>query len=201
MNFLDLTDMHIDALKEISNIGAGNAITALSSLLNKSINMKVPLARIIDIEGVYNSINLEDVVAGVLIEAKGQITGYILLLFKEEVALEFIRDLTFGTSVEIDAMGESVICEIGNIISAAYMNAISKFIGLEMTTGVPAISCDIAAAVIPSMFLETAEDIDKILEIKAILKVKNRDGNLGVDFYYLPKQDSLDKIFNSIGLI
>ncbi|WP_297436578.1 chemotaxis protein CheC [uncultured Clostridium sp.] len=200
MNFFDLTELQLDALKEISNIGAGNAATALSSLLNKSIDMEVPLVRILDIEEVYKNLNLEEIVIAALIESKGEIQGQILFLFKEDTALDIIKQLTGIESRDIDEMGESVICEIGNIISGTYMNAISSFTGLKMITGVPAISYDIAGAVIPSMFLEVLEDADKILEIKAILK-SNKEKNLAADFYYLPSEESLEKIFKSIGLI
>lgn len=201
MDFSDLTEMHIDALKEIANIGAGNAATALSKLLSESIDMRVPLVKKTDIESIYNTLSLEDFVTAVLVEAKGDIAGYILMLFKEDVALDFIKQLTSDRFDKMDEMGESVICEIVNIISGAYMNAVSQFTGLNMRTGVPAISCDMAGAVIPTIILEAAEDIDKILEIQVLLRIKKGNSDLIADFYYLPKQGSLDKIFKSIGLI
>ncbi|MGL4654615.1 MAG: chemotaxis protein CheC [Sarcina sp.] len=200
MNFLELTDIQIDALSEISNIGAGNAATALSTLLNTSIDMEVPRIKVIDIEEIYNNISLEEIVVGVLIEAKGEATGNLLLLFKERVAFEVINNFTDKSEEVLGEFGQSVISEFGNIISSTYMNAVSKFTGLSMIAGVPAITHDIAGAVIPSMFIATVEDAEKILEIKIILR--GCDGKeIGADFYYLPKQNSLEKIFNSIGLI
>lgn len=201
MDFSDLTEMHIDALKEIANIGAGNAATALSNILNEIIDMKVPLIKKTDIDTIYNTLSLEDFITAVLVEAKGDIAGYMLILFKEDVALNFIKQLTSDRFNKMDEMGESVICEIVNIISGAYMNAVSQFTGLDMRTGVPAISCDMAGAVIPAMVLEAAEDIDKILEIQVLLRIKKGSSYLIADFYYLPKQEALDKIFQSIGLI
>ncbi|MGL4739272.1 MAG: chemotaxis protein CheC [Sarcina sp.] len=199
MGFNDLTYMQIDALKEISNIGAGNATTALSKMLDKTIDMEVPLVKILEVEDIYNQINLEQVVAGVIIEVKGDITGNILFIFKEETAMDIIKRLTGIDDESFDEMGESVICEIGNIISGAYMNAISTFTGLKMIAGIPAIAHDVAGAVVPSMFLALVEDAGKILEIKAVLKSYDK-GNLEAAFFYLPTQDSLEKIFNSIGL-
>ena len=200
MDFLELTGMQLDALKEISNIGAGNAATALSTLLGKSIDMEIPLVKVIDIEGIYNNISLEQIVVGVLIEAKGEVTGNILFLFKEEVAFDVINKFIGASGECLGELGEAVICEFGNIISSTYMNAISEFTGLSMIAGVPAIAHDIEGAVIPSMFIASVEDADKILEIKIILRGCNGE-EVGADFYYLPKQDSLEKIFNSIGLI
>lgn len=200
MDFLELTEIQLDALREISNIGAGNAATALSTLVNSSIDMEVPLIKIINIEEIYDSIALEEVVVGVSIEVKGEATGNLLLLFKENVALEVINQFTSISEEIFGEFGESVINEFGNIISSTYMNAISKFTGLSMIPGVPAIAHDIAGAVIPTMFIASVEDADKILEIKIILR--GCDGKeIGADFYYLPKLDSLEKIFNSIGLI
>ncbi|MGL4761216.1 MAG: chemotaxis protein CheC [Sarcina sp.] len=200
MDFSKLTNIQLDALKEISNIGAGNAATALSVLLGTPIDMEIPFIKIIDIEGIYNNISLEQIVVGVLIEAKGEVEGNILFLFKEEVASEVIKKFTGEAGNTFNELGESVVCEFGNIISSTYMNAISEFTGLSMIAGVPAIAHDIEGAVIPSMFIATVEDAEKILEIKIILK--GFDGEeVGADFYYLPKENSLEKIFKSIGLI
>lgn len=203
MNFFDLTEMHLDALKEISNIGAGNAATALSELLDKGIDMEVPLVNILDVEEVYKNLNLEEIVTGVVIEAKGEVEGKVLFLFNEETALDIIEQLTGINSGKFDEMGESVICEIGNIITGTYMNAISSFTGLKMVTGVPALSYDLAGAVIPSMFLEALEEADKILEIKVSLKSRSSENQtpLMAKFYYLPSEKSLAKIFNSIGFM
>ncbi|WP_297517682.1 chemotaxis protein CheC [uncultured Clostridium sp.] len=200
MDFLDLTEMQLDALREISNIGAGNAVTALSTLLGRSVDMKVPLIKVIGIEEIYDNIDLEKMVVGVSIEAKGELQGNILFLLKEDVAFDIINKFVEKTDEVFGEFGESVICEFGNIISSTYMNAVSEFTGLSMIAGVPAIAHDIAGAMIPTMFIASLEDADKILEIKIILK--DYDGEeIGADFYYLPKPDSLEKIFKSIGLI
>lgn len=201
MNFFELTDIQLDALKEISNVGAGNGATALSQLLGRKIDMEVPSVKILDIEDIYTKIHQEEAVAGVLVEVHGDAPGNILFVFKEKIAFNIVKHLTGVDNNHLSEMGNSVLCEIGNIISGAYMNAISVFTGLTMLPSVPAIAHDFAGAILSSTFIASIDKVDKILEIKTMLKNDNNNENLTGDFYYLPKQDSLEKIFSSIGLI
>lgn len=200
MNFLELTDIQLDALKEISNVGAGNGATALSQLLGRKIDMEVPSVKILDIEDIYQKVHVEEAVAGVLVEVHGDAPGNILFVFREGIAFDIINMLTGSNENNLDEMGRSVLCEIGNIISGAYMNAISVFTGLTLVPSVPAIAHDFAGAILSSTFIASIDKVDKILEIKTILK-GDENNKLAGDFYYLPKQDSLEKIFSSIGLI
>ncbi|WP_066872214.1 chemotaxis protein CheC [Clostridium mediterraneense] len=200
MNFLKLNEMELDALKEVFNVGAGNAATALSQMLNKKIDMDVPSFKFIDIEELNKKINLENICVGVLVNVYGDLPGSFLILFEEDVAFDIIKQLTGTTDNNFNEISESVLAEIVNIILGAYMNAISKFTNLNMVPSVPAVAFDFAGAIITTTFIASIEESDKMLEIKTILKNDN-NCNLVGDFYYLPSQNSLQKIFKSIGLI
>ena len=200
MNFLKLNEMELDALKEVFNVGAGNAATALSQMLNKKIDMDVPSFKFIDIEELNEKINLENICVGVLVNVYGDLPGSFLILFEEDVAFDIIKQLTGTTDNNFNEISESVLAEIVNIILGAYMNAISKFTNLNMVPSVPAVAFDFAGAIITTTFIASIEESDKMLEIKTILKNDN-NCNLVGDFYYLPSQNSLQKIFKSIGLI
>lgn len=200
MDFLKLNEMELDALKEVFNVGAGNAATALSQMLNKKIDMDVPSFKFIDIEELNKKINLEKVCVGVLVNVYGDIPGSFLILFEEDVAFNIIKQLIGTADNKFNEISESVLAEIVNIILGAYMNAISKFTNLNMVPSVPAVAFDFAGAIITTTFIASIEESDKMLEIKTILKNDNNCDLVG-DFYYLPSQDSLQKIFKSIGLI
>ncbi len=200
MNFLKLNEMELDALKEVFNVGAGNAATALSQMLNKKIDMDVPSFKFIDIEELNKKINLDNICVGVLVNVYGDLPGSFLILFEEDVAFDIIKQLTGTTDNSFNEISESVLAEIVNIILGAYMNAISKFTNLNMVPTVPAVAFDFAGAIITTTFIASIEESDKMLEIKTILKNDN-NCNLVGDFYYLPSQNSLQKIFKSIGLI
>lgn len=200
MNFLKLNEMELDALKEVFNVGAGNAATALSQMLNKKIDMDVPSFKFIDIEELNKKINLDNICVGVLVNVYGDLPGSFLILFEEDVAFDIIKQLIGTTDNSFNEISESVLAEIVNIILGAYMNAISKFTNLNMVPTVPAVAFDFAGAIITTTFIASIEESDKMLEIKTILKNDN-NCNLVGDFYYLPSQNSLQKIFKSIGLI
>ena len=200
MNFFKLNEMELDALKEVFNVGAGNAATALSQMLNKKIDMDVPSFKFIDIEELNKKINLDNICVGVLVNVYGDLPGSFLILFEEDVAFDIIKQLTGTTDNSFNEISESVLAEIVNIILGAYMNAISKFTNLNMVPTVPAVAFDFAGAIITTTFIASIEESDKMLEIKTILKNDN-NCNLVGDFYYLPSQNSLQKIFKSIGLI
>lgn len=200
MNFLKLNEMELDALKEVFNVGAGNAATALSQMLNKKIDMDVPSFKFIDIEELNKKINLDNICVGVLVNVYGDLPGSFLILFEEDVAFDIIKQLTGTTDNSFNEISESVLAEIVNIILGVYMNAISKFTNLNMVPTVPAVAFDFAGAIITTTFIASIEESDKMLEIKTILKNDN-NCNLVGDFYYLPSQNSLQKIFKSIGLI
>lgn len=199
MDYSKLTDIHLDALKEIFNIGAGHGANALSTLLNIQIDINIPSLEIIKIEDIYEKIALEEVVVGVLVKILGEAPGNILFTFAEDTALKIIKSLTAveGESIEESEIGQSVLCEIGNMIAASYMNAVAEFTGIKMLASVPALAHDMTGAILTTAFIESLQQANNILEIKTDLKVINN--SLNTCLYYLPQEDSLDKILSSIG--
>lgn len=200
MNYGNLNEVELDAIKEVSNIGAGNAATALSQLLNRKVDMTVPSVQIINFSDIYALIAKEEIVAGVLVRVLGDTPGNILFVFEKAVAFDIIEQLTGMREEDLTEMGSSVLCEIGNIISASYMNAIANLTKLSITPSVPAVAYDMMGAILSTTFIESAQFSDEILEIETTLKSEDAK-NLGGYFYYLPMAGSLEKILNSIGVI
>ena len=200
MNYDNLNSMQLDALKEVTNIGAGNGATALSQLLNKKIDMSVPSVNIIDFNDFYRGIPEDEIVTGILVRVLGDAPGNILFIFRQEEA-ENIIEILMGSQQELDGeMANSVLCEIGNIISASYMNAISSLTSLRLMPSVPAVAYDMLSAILTTTFIETAQVSDSVLEIKTML-LGEQSEKIGGDFYYIPMPGSLEKILNSIGVI
>ena len=200
MNYDNLSSMQLDALKEVTNIGAGNGATVLSQLLNKKIDMSVPSVNIIDFNDFYRGIPEDEIVTGILVRVLGDAPGNILFIFRQEEA-ENIIEILMGSQQELDGeMANSVLCEIGNIISASYMNAISSLTSLRLMPSVPAVAYDMLSAILTTTFIETAQVSDSVLEIKTML-LGEQSEKIGGDFYYIPMPGSLEKILNSIGVI
>lgn len=200
MDYTQLSALQLDALKEVSNIGAGNAATALSQLLNRKIDMTVPSVNVIDFMDIYNFVSEEELVAAVLVKVLGDAPGNILFVFEKAIASNIIEVLTGMKEDEFSEMGNSVLCEIGNIISAAYMNSIARLTNLSIMPSVPAVAFDMLSAILSSTFVESAQYSDSVLEIETMLLGEDSE-NIGGHFYFVPNPGSLEKILNSIGVI
>lgn len=198
MPYSDLNSLQLDALKEVANIGAGNSATSLSILFSQKIDMAVPSVDIIKFDSLLDSYGEEEVVA-VLVKVLGDISGSVLYVFEKSVAFNIIEKLTGSTEKEIDAMGRSVISEIGNIISSSFMNAIAEFIKVEAIASVPAIANDMISAVLISTFIEVGQHEDHILDIQTHF-IGSESSKITGHFYYIPSPGALEKILKSLGI-
>lgn len=198
MDYSSLSMIQLDVLKEVSNIGAGNAATALSMLLSKKIDMSVPSVNVVRLEDVVEETG-ESEVSGTVVRVLGDIAGNILLVFKEDTVNKIIGKLV-GTNEGINSeMGQSVLCEIANIISASYMNSIAQLTNLAIAPSVPAVAYDMLGAILTTTFIESNQYDEYILDIETIF-LDETEENIGGHFYYIPMPGSLEKILKSIGI-
>lgn len=198
MSYDNLTPLQIDALREVGNIGTGNAATALSQLLNKKVDMTVPSINIVPFNDIFKNIGADQPVVGALVRILGDTPGNILFVFEKETALNIVYKLTGEKSEELTEMGNSAICEIGNIISSSYMSAISRFTGLFITPSVPAVTYDMLGAILSTTFIEAGQFDEYVLDIETIFIEDNSEIN--GHFYYIPMPGSLEKILGSLGI-
>lgn len=199
MDYSNLTPMELDALSEVSNIGAGNAATALSQLLNMKIDMTVPAVKIIAFDTIFNAIGSEEAAIGIIVRVLGDTPGNILFVFEQSTAFDVIETLTGSRSEELSELGASALCEIGNIISSSYMNAISKFTGLVLTPSVPAFSYDMAGAILSTTFIESGQYDEKVLDFETEF-MQDDSKTISGHFYYIPMPGSLEKLLNTLGV-
>ena len=193
-----LTSAQMDALREVSNIGTGNAATALSMLLGRKIDMTVPSVNLIEFDKLLDQVG-EQEVAGIVVRVLGDIPGSILIIFEKKVALDIIKMLTGKDEKNFSELGSSALCEIGNILSGAYMNAISQFTGLSAIASVPAVSDDMLSAILATTFVESGQYDEYILDIETLF-LDEDNGDVGAHFYYIPVPGSIEKILKTIGI-
>lgn len=199
MIYENLTPIQLDALREVGNIGTGNAATALSQLLNKKIDMTVPSINVVPFDDIFSSIGGEEVVVGVIVRVLGDIPGNILFVFEKNTALNIVEVLLGRREETLSEMANSVVCEIGNIISSSYMNAIAKFTNLVVIPSVPAVTYDMLGAILSTTFIESGQFDDYVLDIETLFL--DNDKQLNGHFYYVPMPGSLEKILNALGVI
>ena len=204
MDNYQFNNIQLDALKEISNIGVGNAATAMAMLLKTRVDMSVPAVNVVKLNELINSSG-EKVVIGIIVRVVGDIPGNILILFDNDVAEEIVGYL-LGKDEKLDSeIGTSVLCEVGNILSSSYMNAISKFTKLNVIASVPAVACDMMSAILSTTFMESGQFDEYILDIETVFlseKDEKNEKQKGVvaHFYDIPAPGSLEKILKTIGI-
>ncbi|MBX4269193.1 chemotaxis protein CheC [Clostridium estertheticum] len=198
MDYSELTTMQLDVLQEVGNIGAGNAATALSELLNEKVDMSVPAVNIIPFDDIFSSIDVEVVVIGVVVRVLGDIPGNILFTLEKDVALKIISKLIGEEQQQITELGNSALCEIGNIISSSFMNAIAELTKLEVRPSVPAVALDMMAAILSTTFIESGQFDEYVLDLETNFLQENE--KIRGHFYYIPMPGSLEKILNSLGV-
>ncbi len=197
-----LKPMHLDVLREIGNIGAGNSASALAELLNKRINMDVPTAGVInfkDILGMWES--EEERAVCVNLHVTGGAPSTVLFLLAEESALILVSDLMGlqpGTICKLDEMGQSALQEVGNILTGSMLNAISSMTGLHLSPSVPAIAHDMLGAVLSAALVERGYFEDQVL----LIETRFYDASVSLKgyFFLIPEEGSLGKIFNTLGI-
>ncbi|HOV80826.1 MAG TPA: chemotaxis protein CheC [Bacillota bacterium] len=197
-----ISEIHIDALKEISNIGLGNAATALAELLNKKVDMAVPKATFLEVEQIFPLLGgLEEVVACVSLSVEGDVPGAVMFVFTEQSTYKLVDMLMgykTGTTAELDDMGESAVMEIGNVLTGSFINAIGGMTGLRMNTSVPMFAFDMLGAVLSSFLVASGHWEDRLLLIETLF-FQEQDEIKG-HFFLLPETGGLERLFEALGM-
>ena len=165
----DLNSVQLDVLKEIGNIGSGNAATALAQLLSRIVDMKVPEVCLLDFKDAMDAMGKpETLVVGILIRLTGDVEGIIMFLLEEPFAKTICTTLMGDhpfTLTELDACDMSVLNEIGNIMGGSYVNAIANIADMFIDISVPALTVDMLGAIMNVPVVEFSQVGDKVLMI------------------------------------
>ena len=200
----DLNPVQLDALREVANIGAGHAATALSQMTGSTIMISVPTITIAKLEDVPPQISgPEEPVAAVLMHMMGDLTGRTLLVFPQATAVrlsELMLRRPAGSSTELGELEQSAIKEAGNILSGAYMNALSDFLGMLLLPSPPSLVIDMSAAVLTSAFGEFSPDPDAILCVESEFMLTESNQALRGFFLLLPDPASLQVMLRALRL-
>ena len=170
IDYESLNEVHMDVLREIGNIGAGNAATSLSVMLGQPIDMVLPKVNLVGFNDVATAVGgPEALTYGVLLELEGEISGMIMFLLNKDFAHLMINILMGGHYTSFDEMDEmalSAIKEVGNILSAAYVRSIGELTGLNINVSVPEVNVDMAGALLSVPIIRFGEVGDRVLFIE-----------------------------------
>ena len=196
-----LDNMNFDVLTEIGNIGAGNAVTALSQMINAKVDMYVPQVKMLTFQQLANVIGGEEtLVAGIMLSLEGDIEGSMLFMLGSEDAHRLVEQL-LGMKPQADdtfsEMEMSALSEVGNIIAGSYLSALSALTGLTITASIPYTSIDMAGALLSLPAIEYGKIGDKVL----LIETQFGEEVLGNGYFVMiPELESYEKILTSLGL-
>jgi chemotaxis protein CheC len=200
----NLTPVQLDALREVANIGAGHAATALSQMTGQTIMISVPTINVAPLEEIPPQIaDPEEPVAAVLMHMLGDLTGRTLLVLPHNTSLrltEIMMRRPAGTITQLDALAQSAVKEAGNILSAAYMNALSEFMGMMLLPSPPTLAVDMSDVVLSSTYLQFGHDYDFVFCVESEFHMVEAAERLRGFFLLLPDAPSLQVILKAVRL-
>lgn len=201
VNLNEIDNKYYDVLREIGNIGAGNATTALAQLLNMKLDMRVPKVELLEFNRLAENIcGEESIVVGIYLFLEGDINGSMMFMLEESSAHVLVNHL-MGRDVNdnspFNEMDFSALQEIGNIITGAYLSSLSGLTGLYINASVPYLTVDMAAAILSVPAIEFGKLGDRALLIETEF---GDDIAINGYFILIPDMQSYDVILTSLGL-
>lgn len=200
---MEITQIQLDALKEIGNIGSGHAATALSTLLSRRIDMSVPEVWAVPFENLDTVVGqLDTPQAVVYVKAEGDAPGKAVFFFPVEsakIVAQALLGIEKAEDVDVfgDEMVQSALKEVGNIMVSSFLIALTSFSGIPLQPSVPALAVDMAGAILDAILLEDGSLDDNVLFIDTQLSgIPQIEGQ----FIFLPNDGSLKKLLGALGI-
>lgn len=200
-SLVEINEKYVDVLQELGNVGAGNATTAIASMLSIRIDMNVPKVELLEVSKLGAAICPEDeIIVGIFLEIQMDIEGSMMFLMRLDSAHYLVNKLMMRDTShqeEFDEMDLSALKEIGNIIAGSYLSALSTMTNLVISPSIPYLAVDMAASVLSVPAIEFGQYGDHALLIQTEF---GDDVMINGYFILMPEQQSYDKILKGLGL-
>jgi len=191
----------MDGLKEICSIGAGNAATALSQMVDKRINMGIPSIKFIPLSKVSSVFgSSESLIVGIYCNILGDVSGEILLTFSRESAFAICEILLDKKPGKIKILGDlerSALQETGSIISSSFVNAFASIMKKSLLISVPKFAYDMAGSIIDFILIELSETYNKAVVLE--IKFSDTSSRIKGEFFIIPNPSSLKLLISAVG--
>lgn len=193
--------MRLEALKEIGNIGSGNAATSLSNMLQSRINMAVPKVWLVPLEDLHQALGEpETIQVALYLKVEGGASGkamFVLPVKSAEVITRKLLMMSETPDIFNNELAQSALREVGNILVSSFVIALSEFSGILLQPSIPALGIDMIGAMVDAVLLEEGRIDDNILIIDTLLTgMEDMEGK----FLFIPGEGSLDKLFGVFGI-
>lgn len=208
MKLSNLSNLQIDVLREIGNIGAGNAATSMSELMEKRINMTTPLVEVVTFDEMINIVGgPEEVIVALLFQVYSEAPSTVYFILSIEEAESLVDEITGGTTKlsllkdeQPNKLAISALKEVSNIIIGSFLTALSDFLNINMQPSVPHLSVDMAGAILTAGLIEISQVSDHALVINTEINTYEENNNIHGNFFLLPNPVALPKFFSALGI-
>ncbi len=205
MRLNDLKDIHLDALKEVANIGSGHAATALSQLIGKTVYVQVPEVKILKIEDIPGLIPEDNpIVVGILTNFFGDATGKNLLIIPKneaELLVDILLSRTPGTTKIFQEMEISSLKEVANIVTSSYLGAMGEFLGFLLIPSVPSLTVDELTSIITTVYVEFTEEKEYAFCVETAFYFAEEDKKLHGYLIMIPDPEALENMLKAMNLL
>lgn len=189
--------MELDVLKEVINIGGGHAATSLSQLIEKPVQMTVPVIEMMEYADVYEQIMPEEtVIKAIIIKMMGDAEGVFLFTVDQQVSETIVAMMLPENTPYSEAMANSALQELVNILVNSFLNAVMKLMDANLITSVPIIIEDMFGAIMSSVYLEQSQYDDSIMIIKN--EFYYLGDRLESSLYFVPKPGIIEKMLKAL---
>jgi chemotaxis protein CheC len=195
-----LKKLERDALGEIANVGAGNAATAVSQLIGATLTVSVPRVSLIGVQDLPEPLGgPETVVAGIYFRIFGEAPGKMLLCLPLK-SVDALLELMLGAPAipgrALNEIQQSAVKELGNILCSAYLNALARFMDMQLLPSVPALAVDMVSSILSTVMAETAQSQAQALLIET--EFSNQKKPLAIHLFLVPEAGSLDAMLQAL---
>ena len=199
---MEISEKQKDLLKEIGNIGTGNAATAISFMINRKVEISVPEVEVVPVSRViFVAQDPEEVVVGVKMPVSGDLEGDVLLIMGSSVAKKIVEMLVGSAPedlLQIDEFSLSALKEVGNIMCGTYVSALANFLDFKIETLPPDLVVDMISAIFAEVSIQDVEGEEEVVLVETLLRIEGEE--LTSYMMLIPKPGYLNKIFERMGV-
>lgn len=202
MRIDELSDMHLDALREVGGVGAGHAATALSQLVDRPISLEVPRIEVLELTEVPKIFGgPERLAVAVYTRMLGDISGGILFMVERAGALalvDLMRGHTVGSTVSLSHDEEALLRHVASILMSAYLAAVARMADVDVLPSDPALAFDMAGALLQGAISEIGMQATRAVLVRTAFVDEGQ--SVEAALFFMPDPDSLSVILGRLGV-
>ena len=199
----NFSESELDALREFVNISTAHSATALSKMVDKTIDVQVPQMKLVPVPDIPKMLGgSESHVVGLYFRISGNMSGSMLIMFPKVTSQKLVElllaDIVEEEALSFQGIAKSALMELGNVLTNSYLNALAELLNIRLLLSVPHYAEDSLGAVMDLLLIELVEAADYALMMATTITLEGTD--LAGHIIMFPDNVSLDMMLNKMGV-